>query len=372
MQLRVAVATALVMCCASSSAALAAEQTTHQSLETGYCRYVRGAAKSTSALMLAPELFVTTRYGQAIDDQPGATTSSNQTDLFLRLTAGISYDLFGIFRGVTTRARAVAECARYAALTRLREFLATNKDGQSAAALRARKRVLEGALPSARSILKRTRVAVDKGELRITELDATQLRVERLQAQLATVEQQLAGLPHVTPKTVAIDDLRRQREASEVRLERQEARLRQLGAWHLQVQGGYDRYFIDTRDTPAPVFAAATLSYNIGNLWQYSADADARAGRREWAQRDADDVDREITQLTRELKAAYHVGKRRLQQSSILRQDLETRVARARKLHSPDARRYADYLWFDLVQTRAECAFLAAQIDDLATALGRI
>ncbi|MFP2905259.1 hypothetical protein ACLESD_09415, partial [Pyxidicoccus sp. 3LFB2] len=77
----------------------------------GYCDFVRGVADAEAALELAPELFA----GIGVVNVGEAEGGINATPLGgpkPRVTAGIGYDVVGLYRGGAIRRRAEADCRR--------------------------------------------------------------------------------------------------------------------------------------------------------------------------------------------------------------------------------------------------------------------
>ena len=120
----------------------------------GYCDYVRGAASARAAVLIAPTVFG--QFG-LVEQTTNAVTPETSAG-GLRLIAGVRVNLDGIYKGLATRDRALADCHRHTALERVR--------GETAyQALDARARVLDGALAETDKILGLHMIGPDAPEI---------------------------------------------------------------------------------------------------------------------------------------------------------------------------------------------------------------
>lgn len=332
--------------------------------EPGFCRYVRGAATSEAALLFAPELFATAGAFQIAEGDTGTAFGEPR----VRITLGAEASLKDIFQGVAVKQRAEAECRRWRAMNVLEGALKAGTGIGAEAALAARARVLEVALPLLGERLGQLRDQVKLANATIEELDAAQLRADNLRDLYArTVIDRTRASGQAAP-TGKLADLLGEYRAADDEVERLEGRLRKNDAWDLRVRGGYDE--IVGVDQDLPVFGALTLSYDLGNLWQHGADRRARVGRREWVREEADGVDSRIEGLLGELRATYDVERVRLDQVETLKRDLEAQLVAVDSMQTSQVRRFRDYLLFELTKVRAEHAYLHEHVAALATFLG--
>ena len=332
--------------------------------EPGYCRYVRGAATSEAALLYAPELFGTVGAFQIAEGDTGTAFGQPR----VRITLGAEASLKDIFQGVAVKQRAEAECRRWRAMNALEGALRAGTGIGAEAALAARAQVLEAALPLLDERLGQLRNQVQLANATVEELDAAQLRAEGLKDLYArTVIERARATGQPAPGGDLPGLLGEYREADD-EVERLEGRLRKNDAWDLRVRGGYDE-IVDV-DQDLPVFAALTLSYDLGNLWQHVADRKAREGRREWIREEAGGVDSRIAELLGSLRATYDVERVRLTQVETLRRDLEAQLATVEAMQTSQVRRFRDYLLFELTGVRAEHAYLEQHVAALSTFLG--
>lgn len=333
----------------------------------GYCQYVRGVADAESAVLLAPELFATTGAVNAGEATGGSAPLGAPK---LRLTAGVGYDLVGLYRGLAFRRRAEADCRRHRALAALQAAVQTGASGIGAEpALQARASVLESAIPQGEQLLGRLREDVREGRATVEELNALQLRLDGLRAlasDTAREREKLAGRVPLAgePLSALLQELR----AAEDSLEEISAGLRGATAWDVRLRGGYDEVFGVQQDVP--LFGTLTVSYNLGGLWQSGANARAREGRRLASREEVEGIDRRVDLLLRELRSARAAEQARLREVTVLVTDLEGQLRGIESLQTSQVRRYRDYLMLELARLRAEQAYLTAHVAGLDTFLG--
>ncbi len=334
--------------------------------EPGYCAFVRGVADSEAALRLAPEVFASVGAVNA------GTASGVDVPLGQprpRLTAGLGYDFVGLYRGLTLRRRAEAECERYQALSALKVMLARGQDVGAEAALAERARVLEAALPEAEQLLVSLREELREGEATLDELNALQLRLDNLRALAAETQkkrERLGALPPLSSRPLSeyLQELR----VADARVEELSSGLRRAEAWDVRVRGGYDELFGVRQEVP--LFGVLTISYNLGHLWQSKHEAQAREGRRRALEEDVEGVSQEVARMLRELRAAWRTEATRLREVSVLVTDLAGQLGELQAMETGKVRRYRDYLMLELARLRAEQAWLRTHVTELARFLG--
>lgn len=333
--------------------------------ESGYCKFVRGVAAADSALLYAPELFTSfgaINVGEAEDGTAFGTPK-------LRLTIGARYDLIELYQGMKVGDRAEAECRRYRAERALEAAVRAGDRVGAGPALAARAAVLADALPMAEKLLASLDGDVRNARATVDELSATQLRVDALRAQAAETEVErgrLESMPHAEARPLV--DVIGSFRSSDDRLEELEGTLRRTEAWSFELAGGYDEVFDVDQDVP--LFAIATLTFDLGGLWQGAGNERAREGRREWISSDVMGVDRRVSDLLLELRAIREGERKRLAEVTTLLGDLETQLGSIEGLHTERVRRYHSYLWFEVTKLRAERAYLDAHVRELGLILG--
>lgn len=350
---------------AAAAPVAAAERVARDDDADGYCQMIDGVARSRSALMMAPELFVSfgvvngnDAYSVGVDTMPPSA----------RLTGGVRYSLMGLYQGAVTRHQAAAGCAQYRAVSQLHRFVQAYHDGLSAAALRARLAVLEQAIPQAEQILGSIRSDVASTQATIDELNATQLRVDALQGLRAQTRADLDSLStRAQPPAGSIATVLTARDRAEASLADEEAKLRRSNGWDIIFRAGYDQVF-GIRDH-VPLFGVVSLSYNLGSLFQGEPEGAAKAGRLRWVRHETEGADDRVEQTIGRLRGVVKSERERLRETTVLLADLRARFAAVRAVENDKVARYRDYLWFDLVNVEAEDAYLRVHVTELDVAL---
>jgi hypothetical protein len=335
----------------------------------GYCDFVRGVGDAEAALELAPELFA--GFGAVNAGEAGGDAGASPLgEPKLRVTAGVAYDFVGLYRGRAIRQRAEAECRRQRVLSTLETATSQGNMLGEEAALEARARVLQDALPRAEALVTALRNDLREGRTTLEELNAVQVRLDNLRA-LATstllARERLAARPRF-PAGQRLDTMMEELRAADDEMESYAGGLRRARAWRLSLRGGYDE-LIDV-DQGTPLFGQLTLGYNLGHLWQGSANARAREGRRRAMREDVAGVPQRINELVAELRALQRTEEGRLREVSTLVTDLEGQLREVEALQTREIRRFRDYLLLELTRLRAEQAYLRAHVESLGTFLG--
>lgn len=335
----------------------------------GYCDFVRGVGSAEAALELAPEVFGAFGVVNAGEASGGAGTTP-LGEPTPRVTAGLMYDFVGLYRGRAIHKRAEADCRRQRAMAVLESAIRQGSGLGEQAALEARARVLEEALPQAEALLTSLRNDMKQGQVTLEELNAVQVRLDGLR-QLATTTQvaraRLAARPAVQ-QGQRLESVLNELRAADDQLESYNGALRRSRAWRINVRGGYDR-LIDV-DQDLPLFGQLTLSYNLGHLWQGAANARAREGRRRATLDDVAGVPQRVNELLTELRAVHRTEEGRLSEVSTLVSDLETQLQSMDTLQTREIRRFRGYLMMELTRLRAEQAYLRAHVESLQSFLG--
>jgi hypothetical protein len=336
--------------------------------EPGYCAFVRGVGDAESAVLLAPDVFASVgvvNAGEAGRDRWGVPIGGPTP----RFTAGVNYDVVGLYRGLAIRRRAEAECERYRALSALQAAVKRGADVGAEAALAARAQVLEAALPQAEQLLATLHEDVKEGRATVEELNALQLRLDGLRAlahETAKERERLAALPR--PAERPVSNWLQEFRAADARVEEESGSLRRASAWTVWLRGGYDEVINVRQDVP--LFGALTVSYNLGSLWQPAANARASEGRRRSLEEDVEGVSQDVARLLSELRAAHASEEARLREVSVLVTDLEGQLRDLQAMETVKVRRYRDYLMLELARLRSEQAWLKTHVAEVARFLG--
>lgn len=334
----------------------------------GACEFARGVAAAEADVLLGPELFG--RYG-ASNITEVASNSNVITADKARLTLGVNYSLGHLYQGITVRKRGDAECRRDRAKAGLDAALYAGTDYAKGPALDARAQVLKSVIPDGERLVEAVREDMRKGSATAEELQAAQLRLDALRA-LATetaLERERLPPPVAQPQIQQrLPELLQEFRAADDEVEQIAGRLRGAAAWDLSLRGAYDKIFETQQNTPFT--GMVMLSYNLGGLFQPSANARAREGRSQRAVEDLAGIERRAAEVIRQLRAMRSAEQTRLRDVSVLATDLEQQLDAVRKLQTAKVRRFSELLWFELSRLRAERAFLEVHVKDIARVLG--
>lgn len=331
-----------------------------------YCGAANGVANSESALLMSPQIFMD--YG-VVNGNDATTGAGGVVSLppTQRLTIGARYSFVGLYKGIVNRQRAGADCERHRAAAGLARFLVENREQLSPGALDAKLAVLRAALPKAHDIVRALRGQVERQHATADELEATELRANDLDTQLAEAEAQRAGLPSrsslPSPRTLLA-----QHRQADVVLAQHEAHLRQAEAFDVSVRGGYDCFF-GLRDH-LPLFGVISLTINPAALYQPFAESAAAKARARQLRAENDGVEQKAELLASRLKATLAGERRRLGELRVLVADVESRLHALESIESEKLRRFREATWFDFVRLRAESEFLRVHVVELAATLG--
>ncbi|MCE9671377.1 hypothetical protein LY474_26585 [Myxococcus stipitatus] len=332
----------------------------------GYCDMVRGVGDAEAALELAPEVFGS--FGAVNTGEAEGGTALGKPKL--RITAGLSYDFVGIYRGRTLRQRAQAECRRHQALSALQSAVRQGTGLGEEEALQARAQALQESLPRAEQLIATLREDLQSGKATLEELNAAQVRLDHLRAlhtDTHLARERLAALPRL-PAGQKLETLLADLRAADDAVEDHSGSLRRARAWELSIRGGYDEVFDIDQDVP--LFGQVMLTYDLGHLWQGHANARAREGRRRSLVEEVDGAPLRVAELLVELRARMRAEDARLREVTTLISDLEGQLREVEALQTREIRRFRDYLLLELARLRAERAYLGAHVESLQRFLG--
>ena len=321
----------------------------------GYCDLVEGVASSESALLFAPELFATYGY---LDQGPVVTIPEASGD-DTRLTAGVAYRLSGIVEGIAVKSRARADCDRHRALGRLQR--ATVYRGLS-----ARARILDEAVERADRILEMIDRDFKQRRATAQEVTATRIRVDEIRSLAAATRSEIVNLGSVKGSGNTGGAIR-DYYAADDEMQRQEGRLRRLQAWDVSVRVGYDAFTGPIDDDENPLFAAVSVGFNLGALFQGAGEERAAAGRRRFMREERPGS---LEPSARQLRLYARQEKERADETAVLVEDLERQLAELKEVGGDTGRRYREMIWFELVKIKAEHEYHKAYAAGLAELVG--
>lgn len=329
--------------------------------ELGFCAWVRGQAASEAVLMQSPELFA--RFG-LLNAGEVADSALPLGSNALRLTVGLNYSGSMLYRGLTLRERAEAECERHLSRSTLTRMLEGGDEVGEREALGARAAMLESLLPQAAARVSTLEQEVERGQATVEELHALQMRMDSLRRLAHQTQVEREALPEVdVPAQATLPTLMTGFAAADGRVERLSAALRQARAWDVSVVAGYDQIFGLSQGVPVIAFVTAT--FNPGYFWQPAADARAQEGRQAFLGDDQRQGDAQLQALVGRLRSTLEAERKRLDEVRVLTRDLAAQLASLEQLQTERVRRFRNTVWFELAHLRAEEAYLGTHIEAL-------
>ncbi len=344
-----------------------------------YCAWVEAVADSEAALLFSPTLFGTATLGRNTgvgndggDHNAAANTSGSLLPESGRVTVGLTYSLAGLFRGFATQDRARAQCESYQSTSRLQGFVLAHSRGQSAPGLRAQLAILEKALPTADAAVVRTELNLKEGTATLDELLAVERRAEELHAQTSRVRRdlQLTTDQRIPPVEAVLEEMRAGGQAQR-KLHQEESALRGLRGWDFTFGAGYDQ-IVGIDNNNVPLFATATLSFNLGLPFQGSSERRALNARLERGNATVNGIGARIEQSLELLRIISKEETARHARVKLRLSRLQARYENFQKMADSRARRrFLRALWFELTMARAESAYLERHLDELASLFSR-
>jgi hypothetical protein len=323
--------------------------------DDGYCDYVEGTAAAESATLFAPEAFAQVGYIE-LNSVSSAGSAPEVDNNGTRFVGGVRWRLSGILEGSATKARASADCAKHRAFEQVRGDTVR-------AALEARGKVYEAAIPEAEKILAATNADFEARRATAQEAMATRLRVEELRRAASENTAQLAALPAKSETSIA--GAVAAYHAADADMEDAAARVRRWNAIDLSVRAGVDQYLsIDTGDR-SPFFGVISLGVNLGVLFQGSGNSRAAAGRKRLLASGRDALSQEST------LALAQAATKRATDTATLEADLKRQIEALDRVGGDDSRRYRLIVWFDWIKAGAEHAYHQALAGALNQVVGK-
>lgn len=335
----------------------------------GFCRHLQGVAESEAALLRSPEAFGSVGYFSAVGSETEPSAGRQTT----RILTGLRYDFIHLVRGNLHLRRAEAECRRYRALVSLEEALRSGGGAAARPALHAKLAVLRRTLPAFEERIRTLEGEVRNANATVEDLQALRIRVDGLRAMATDAEVQLGRLQGEAPKEegppAPLPELLEAWWSADGEVEQAEEDLRNARAFGVEVKGGYEE-LLGIRQG-VPLFGVVTLSYNLGNLWQRKANEKSREGRSEWRRERSGVAGSErISEAVRGLAALREAQRKRVEEVTILADDLRDQLAEVDRLETRKVNRYRDFLWLESARLEAERAYLETHLRELDRFLG--
>lgn len=238
------------------------------------CTAFRAESRSVAALLFAPRVELQAmRFPISGDFNNPYPITGSQAQLRVALT----YSLVDLARARSILNTADYECVRLVAEDQLQELLREAPAYGSASALRKQIAILEAAKPRATELVREAERRFARQLVTVQEVDQVRLRRLRFESGLIDIRHQLALAESQAPQSeleASVPETLAHYERASMNEESERSFLRKVSAWQFDVRGGATPY-------PQPDwFGMVALSYNVGRLWQGSAEAEALEARR--------------------------------------------------------------------------------------------
>ncbi len=331
------------------------------------CEQLEAAASADSALLMSPTLFGSVGAFNVVE---GSDLNGPVRSLTPRIAAGLSYSFGNLFEGIFERRRAQALCARFRAEQGLLAALEAGNGAGARSALAARAAVLAKAIPEGERLLNALQRDVSEARATLEELSLAKMRLDSLREEEGKARLELAQQEQLPSQTRGeLTQMLADYRAADASVASREGSIRLTRSWDVQVRGGYENIIGITQQQP--FFGQVTLSYNLGNLFQYSANARAREARTAALEEDLGGAGHRFTAAIARLGSTMSAERERLSQVETLLAELDGQLGQVGTLQTSLVRRYQSYLWFEATRLRAERAWLAAHLEELELFLSK-
>jgi hypothetical protein len=190
------------------------------------------------------------------------------------------------------------------------------------------------------------------------------VRVEELRELAAQDKRQLSSLP--APSTRPLAGALGAYRNADADMERSEAKLRRIQAIDVSFRVGFDDY-ADRQSTSSPYFAVLSIGVNLGVLFQSTANERAAAGRKRLVQSGRGlGVEGTVDQL----RTTIEIETKRAKETQALVSELERQLEALGRIGGEETKRYKQTVWFELVKSRAQLAYLTTHVDSIQEVLG--
>jgi hypothetical protein len=239
------------------------------------CRRLEAEARSTAALLHAPELELQglrLPAGGDVED-PGAGLGRE-----LQARAALSMSPVDVWRGRHVVAAAEADCRRTLAADRIAELLRHGTVYGRAAALGAQVAFLDERLAVADALITEAEARLERRLTTAADVESLRGRRLRLFRKRSAARQELAVLQAERadqPAAPILAELARY-EGAVIAMEDRRSRLRSLSAWDVDVRGG-----AAAGEEGGEWFGVVTFTYDLGQPWQRGAERRFLAARKD-------------------------------------------------------------------------------------------
>lgn len=262
--------------------------------ERARCEALLAQARSTAAILRAPRVEASVLRSPTFVDAAGLGTAPEQG---AQARAGLAFSPVGVLRGARVMETAEAECERLLAREAVEAVLRQGAAYGRNDALREQLAVLERGLPRVDELVEAARVRFERSLITVFEFDELRhrrlgvlTRLGELRQELALVEE--AGVGAADGIAAALSSY----ERSALAADEGRAALRKLDAWAVDMRGGA---------TPYPQgdwYAAVSVGWSLGALFQGAAEADARRAGETALATDSDELRPRIERFRRAMR----------------------------------------------------------------------
>ncbi|MBX3258369.1 MAG: hypothetical protein KIS78_20430 [Labilithrix sp.] len=329
-----------------------------------YCRAITARAEADSALLFAP-----TVHAQVVrfPSNGYADTTGLQSGRGLQPRAAMSIGLVDIYKGLGVRDVAKKDCLRHEATTTLREMLAQRNDAGLRAALTKKLEYLKAHEPELQAAVEQAEARFAAGSGTLIEVNEIRRRVLESSTRAAESERALAAMTtrgFVAPDE-SIEDLLAQYESRSVAYEKSVEHLRNLSPWKFNVTGGA------TAHPDVDYFGFVELTYNIGGLFQGSAEARAVEARSAETKNARYEMRQQVEALRRELRTQAGILRRQAQKIEEETTRLSSARAAIEPTDAPNKPHVLAMLSLQVIDLEAERVFLNTLADRQSAIGGR-
>lgn len=335
--------------------------------ETSYCQYVESTANDQRQTLMLPRVVASLAKENLLSGQSSGVATST-----VRGRLGAEYKLEDIFHGVAVRSLARADCNRYRASATLVSFLELGEQGLLGDALSAKLAVLEPAIPVAEALLSRTRVDLAAFRTTSTQMDALSTRLDRLRAAAEESREILesavpvgATPPPATSLLQAIHD----QQVQDLAYERSLGQIRHASVWDVRVDSGYEH--LSNVQAYSPYYWSLNLDVSLGLFSRRHPEETAAIAHSNFLVEDPSGLTHRANALLRTLELDLAHDQKRLRENTALLNELEDRYDNLKLIKDERAASYADDLWFEVIDLRAEHEYLRMHINTLRKVVGQ-
>lgn len=301
----------------------------NEASEAARCRWLEAEARSTAATLLFPRLEAQVlRFpGTSVDGTPVVLNGEP-----VQLRGFVAYSPVDFIRGRTLMSVAEADCRLASAESRLQRRVRLSESTGKANALKSRLGVLEGAVARAQALTVQTERRLERQAATVLQVEELRRKGLQLQMEASEVRAEIARLEALLPEDAQPASIREELghlRTATLDAQTRRGNYRKLQAWQLDFRLGVEPV------QNLEFIGMVTLGFNLGRLFQSSAEEEALLAR-EVEMRESDaEVTTQATRISRWLREDVP----RLQQQLAV---INEEIAHAKKNEAALASRASD------------------------------